>query len=583
MESKFKISPRILDHLGVAAYTSLKKCLAELCSNSYDADANNIWIELPAIFNSESKIIIRDDGNGMSADDLDKKYLFIGYDRREHGDLSPKKQRLIIGNKGIGKLAGFGVAKRVEITTVKENIQSHLILNKSYFDDFSTLNELELEIETKNIQESGGTTLILTDLTTSHKPLDQNELRQHLFKVLPNVPDFTIRVNDIPCSADDVQGEKAHIEHEFDGIGRIIGFYTIAKVRQKQPGIVIRVRKRAVTAPSLFGVEKRSHFSFSAEKIVGEIEADFLDPHINTVRDDFLSESEDVQIVQLYLKEYFEGIIDEIERKTEKLRTKKIIEVPDVREKLDKLPIHIRSKARKVIEGVVSKLKTASDEEVNELVDWIIRYFDSNVLREIMNSIMNSEIEDVEKLSLLIKDWGLKQINNVSEIIRDQIDIILKLEELMGSDKSLEIELHKLIEGNLWLVREGLELWSSDQPLKNVLNKHFDKIYKKKALERPDLVCRSRKEGHEAVILEFKKPSVTVQMKHVTQALSYQGVISKSRPNIEIETFVVGREYHSDVLAAKDNLSKIYLWSFSEILQRTRARFESILKILKED
>jgi hypothetical protein len=582
MEASFKISPRILDHLGVAAYTSLKKCLAELCSNCYDADANNVWITLPEKFDKDSEIVIKDDGGGMSPEDLKERYLFIGFNRRENGDLTKKKKRPVIGNKGIGKLAGFGVANSIEIISTKDHIQSKLILNKEIFDDFSTLNDCKLKIITNNVDGADGTKLVLRNLSMQLKPIDSSLLRRHLFKVLPNLPDFTIRVNNIPCSADDVAGKKFPINHTFEGIGKISGFYVIADVRQKHPGIVIRVRKRAVTEPSLFGLEKRSHFSFSAEKIVGEIEADFLDPFINTSRDDFLSEVEEVQIVQLYIKDFFQNIIDEIEKEAEGKRTKKIIEVPHVQEKLSKLPPHIRSKARKVIEGVISKLKLASDEEVNELVDWIIKYFDSNVLRELMNSIIQADSDDVEKLSQLIKDWGLRQINNVTEIIKDQIDIIKKLEELIDSKKALEIEVHKLIEGNLWLVREGLELWASDKPLKKILESHLNKIYKDRENERPDLICKSRNSGNEAVILEFKRPNVKVRMEHVTQALTYKSIIAKSRPNIKFDTFVVGREYHPDVLAAKESLGKgdLFLWSFSEILQRTRGRFEKILEIL---
>ncbi|MBT3189014.1 MAG: hypothetical protein HN736_10195 [Anaerolineae bacterium] len=78
MEANFRISPRILEHLGVAAYTSLTKCLAELCSNCYDADAENIWITLPENFSGKAKIIIKDDGLGMSPDDMRDRYLYIG-------------------------------------------------------------------------------------------------------------------------------------------------------------------------------------------------------------------------------------------------------------------------------------------------------------------------------------------------------------------------------------------------------------------------------------------------------------------------------------------------------------------------
>jgi len=586
MEANFQISPRILDHLGVSAYTSLHKCLAELASNCYDADAENVNITLPENFLEASEIIIKDDGNGMTPEIIKDKYLYVGYNRRnEGGQKSEFKKRYVIGNKGIGKLAGFGVANQVEVISIRDNIKSTVVLDKEIFDDFATLSECNIEIKTESSGEKPGTVIKLKKLSSYLKPINSNRLRKHLFKTLPRVTDFRIFVNEVPCSADDINGERHEIDHKFDGIGRITGYYIIAKTRQKSPGLVIRVRKRAVTEPSLFGLEKRGHFSFSAEKIVGEINADFLDPYINTSRDNFLEEIEEVQVLKLYVQEYFQTIIDEIEKEAEGRRTKKLVEVPDVQKKLNKLPPHIRKKARAVIQGVISKLKSASDEEVNELIDWIIRYFDSNVLRELMKSIMNAETTDVERLSSLINEWGLKQMNNINEIIKNQIEIIVKLEELIDSDTSLEIEVHKLIEGNLWLIREGLELWSSDKPLKNVLEKHFDKLYKENELERPDLVCRSSGVSNKAVILEFKRPKVKVKTEHVTQALSYQGIIEATRPNLKTETFVVGRQYNPDVLAMRDRLASggLFLWSFNEILQRTRARFEKILEILSDE
>ena len=64
----------------------------------------------------------------------------------------------------------------------------------------------------------------------------------------------------------------------------------------------------------------------------------------------------------------------------------------------------------------------------------------------------------------------------------------------------------------------------------------------------------------------------------------YESVIKAQRPNINFETYVMGRKYNPDVLASKHKLEKsgIYLWSFGELLQRTRARFEKILDILNE-
>ena len=89
-------------------------------------------------------------------------------------------------------------------------------------------------------------------------------------------------------------------------------------------------------------------------------------------------------------------------------------------------------------------------------------------------------------------------------------------------------------------------------------------------------------EGKEAIIMEFKRPIETIVMEHVTQALEYEGIIRAHRPGISYKLYVVGRKYDPSVLAIKDKQEKadMYLWSFEEILQRTRMRFEEILKIL---
>jgi hypothetical protein len=204
------------------------------------------------------------------------------------------------------------------------------------------------------------------------------------------------------------------------------------------------------------------------------------------------------------------------------------------------------------------------------------------LLKELMAAIAAADIDEAEKLAGLVNEWGLSQLNSVAGIVETQINIIGRLEELVSSNKAYEIDLHKLVESNLWLVREGLELWSSDKPLKTLLDGRVDELYRGREDIRPDLVCRSRDGGNDAVILEFKRPRETVRMEHVTQALEYEGIVKEHRPNIRFTTYVVGREYDSSVLAIRDKQAQagLHLWSFEEILQRARSRFENILEIL---
>ena len=590
IKAEFIFSPRILDHLGISAYNSVPKCLAELVTNSYDADANQVHISLPDVVDQNAVIKIVDNGIGMSADDLRRKFLYIGRDRREDGERT-KSGRLIIGSKGLGKLAGFGIASRIRLTTRHEHKQSSITIDRTVLEEVHELTKHEFNILLSDTTAENGTTIELLLLHQGLHLPSAEVIRRHLHRTMPSISNFAIFVNDVECTAEDILGERSEFIEKIPEVGEVKGFYIIANARQGNPGLAVRVRGRIVQDRSLFGLDTRAHGFFTAEKIVGEINAEFLDPEatdkdrhdlIKTSRDGFLEDSEVVQKFNEWASTFVRKVIQGVDKSEIQKRTDELMAAPEIKSRLEALPPHIRGTASKVVRGIIGKLKTASDEDAKNLIEWILRYFESNVLKELMNAIIAADIREAEKLAGLVNEWGLSQLNSIAGVIETQINIIGRLEELVSSDKAYEIDLHKLIESNLWLVKEGLELWFSDKPLKTLLDGHIDQIYKDRQDIRPDLVCRSRDDGSNAVILEFKRPKEKIEMKHVTQALEYEGLIKKHRPNIEFVTYVVGRIYDPAVLAIREKQAQagLHLWSFEEILQRARARFEEILEIL---
>ena len=114
---KFEISLSVLNHLGRNLYRNFITVLGEAISNSWDADAKNVWIEI----NRENSIFsIKDDGVGMDSDDFQSKFLKIGYSKRAKGRMKTPEERPFIGSKGIGKLALLSCAKRISVFTKKE-------------------------------------------------------------------------------------------------------------------------------------------------------------------------------------------------------------------------------------------------------------------------------------------------------------------------------------------------------------------------------------------------------------------------------------------------------------------------------
>lgn len=108
----FLISLSVLNHLGRHLYRSFATVLGEAISNSWDADAKNVWIDVNRQKNS---FLIKDDGTGMDVDDFQKKFLKIGYSKRKDGTKSPLRRRPFIGRKGIGKLALLSCADKITV------------------------------------------------------------------------------------------------------------------------------------------------------------------------------------------------------------------------------------------------------------------------------------------------------------------------------------------------------------------------------------------------------------------------------------------------------------------------------------
>lgn len=113
----FEISLSVLNHLGRNLYRNFITVLGEAISNSWDADAKNVWIVLD---HDGGKFSIKDDGIGMDANDFQRKFLKIGYTKRVGGRMRTPGERPFIGAKGIGKLALLSCAQRVTIFSKKK-------------------------------------------------------------------------------------------------------------------------------------------------------------------------------------------------------------------------------------------------------------------------------------------------------------------------------------------------------------------------------------------------------------------------------------------------------------------------------
>ena len=149
----FRISLSVLNHLGRNLYRSFVTVLGEAISNSWDADAENVWIY---INKEENSFVIKDDGIGMTSSDFQNKFLKIGYSKRRAGESKSYKIRPFIGRKGIGKLALLSCSKKISILSKTNNtsyiggVIDNSGLDKAIIDDL-TPDEYQLGLFDKEV------------------------------------------------------------------------------------------------------------------------------------------------------------------------------------------------------------------------------------------------------------------------------------------------------------------------------------------------------------------------------------------------------------------------------------------------
>lgn len=121
--------------------------LVELIKNSYDADADWVRIRFENFnedmsANEESSIVIEDNGSGMTPEDIRKSWMNPAtpqkYSRKKEGKRrTPGKNRIIQGEKGIGRFAILKLGRNITITTRTKDSKFESVLEYDFtkFDD----------------------------------------------------------------------------------------------------------------------------------------------------------------------------------------------------------------------------------------------------------------------------------------------------------------------------------------------------------------------------------------------------------------------------------------------------------------
>ncbi len=370
----FKIDPRLAMLLG-ETYRSTEHALKELIDNAWDADAENVWITLPAVMTTDP-IVIVDDGTGMSEDQVRKEYLMVARDRRSsRGERSAGKSRLVKGRKGIGKFAGLMAADIMQLETRAGGAITYLTIPRhELLKADKDLEQFELLITTVGCPlEVHGTVITLSELVQSFSFPSPDRLRELLILEYGRQSDFRIYVNGDLVDMEDIPGESFSFAEEVSGVGPVHLRFKIANTRQKlkNAGIAVRVGGKIVGNPGFFGLEEADDISRKhLKRVYGEIEADGMADDTTADWGAFIENSKAYRVVGEWAQHRLRR---ELERKVRHEATRATSRLKrEIGQRLAKLPDFRREYAELAMERVMLCCYDQGEERMKPIVKAVL-------------------------------------------------------------------------------------------------------------------------------------------------------------------------------------------------------------------
>jgi hypothetical protein len=578
--AKFQVDSRLATLLG-AGYHSSEQAIQELVDNAWDADADHVWITLPAPVTS-APVILKDDGSGMVEQEVRKEYLKIARDRRAmKGNTTPRLHRPVKGRKGIGKFAGLMMAGVMHIDTRAHGQSTRLTILKEDLQMGSELEALPLPIDLAACEpEEHGTTVTLSSLDQHLNYPSAERLKELLVLEYGREQGFDIFVNDEAVGIEDVRGAPSSAEASLPTAGPVHLRLRITEDRQpaRQAGIALRIGGKIIGRPSYFGLDQANDIPLKVlRRVYGEIEADGLSEDVTGngfgIVENSKGYGELQDFVQRFVREQLQATC------AREMNLAKARLALEIQRSLEKLPEYRRESARRAIERIMQQFYDESEERIRPIISVVLDALERDEYWQVLERLDQARHEDVGALSQALHDFGVLELSMVAQQARRRLVLLDKIDELIAESATHEQVLHTALSTNLWIFGPDFALMSSNKTLTSMVEKYSGERFKgERGNKRPDLLLLSQF-AERYVLIEFKRPSHTIGRPDISQAEQYRDDLNKQFSPMSV--WVVGGAVDTNIQGrvAADTM----VASYAALISRARQQLAWLLDQLSKE
>ena len=556
---EMKFDPNVITHLGIQMYSTLPPVISELISNAYDADATEVKIYLNDK-DQEKSIIIEDNGHGMSFDEINDKFLLIGRNRRkdDQSDKSKSGKRWVIGKKGIGKLAFFGIATQVEISTIQNYLKTTFLLN---WDDIQSQRAntgiyhpkiLESDI---SVKQKSGTTIKLTkikrktgfsaqdlalSLSKAFHVFDEEDFQVNIFhnqQTDPLLISNSLRYQDFDCF---VKWEAPWVEINLTSeekdkyeeyLKKITGCLIASKERtipEKMRGIALFSRGKLVNEYAFYGT------SFGYSYLTGWLNVDFIEDFsedvISTNRRSLNWETDETklleELLQILIKKFYNFQKDAKEN-DKKQEIEEIVGI-NLDNWYETLPKRERKLAKKIMNQII-QAEGLEPEKTSNLIRYVQDSYQFTSFKELAADISENNFDHPEQILKLMSEWQLIEAREFYKLAEVRLETIKKFEEYIAQNAKEVPVLHNFLKQFPWLLDPRIMSFKDEVTFSSLLKEKYPDETLDINDRRIDFLCQRFADSF--FIIELKRPKGTISHKEITQALDYVNFIAQRLGN----------------------------------------------------
>ncbi len=545
---KIRFAGRLISLLGQQMYGGPVPAVAELVANAWDADAKKVEINIPDSLDENSEIIVKDFGYGMTFNELNDYYLNIGYERRKIRGERTAEKRLVMGRKGIGKLAGFGIAEDIILKSVKDENLVQFTLKYSTLINLDAIGNYEFNPEVDEpSNEPSGVTVIFKNLNLKRNISIESFRNSMARRFALGTDEMKVFVNGIALSKESLDfdfripqdGWQTENINGFGNINYWFGFLRETIKDAELRGISVFARKRvAQFTPFHFNLTGGFNGQLGLEYLTGQVKAETLDEKndfIATDRQTVNWQFPTAQVLEKWGQVKLKALCKEWKRRKDQKNIDKFRHnYGEFYERIE----HLQDQEKEDLLLALDKISTLERIEPNDfkiIASSMISGIERESVKKIIKRINSVKDEAAGELLNAIKEWDIISAVSTAEVVYGKLEIIKQFNNLL-KERTKEkapkgqIDMQTFIKEYPWILGPDYEQLSPadfdhergvDNWIKEIiLETNKEPAFKgNKENKRFDLICI--KNDFLIVVLELMRPDKAADYDHASRLVRY--------------------------------------------------------------